>query len=68
MQHSSRKFFTSLKQERVQWENYHTRYEAQQDILNYISMFYNRYRLHSSLGYSSPNDFESKRLDAREVA
>jgi len=26
-------FFGSLKQERVQWENYQTRYEAQQDIL-----------------------------------
>ncbi len=61
-------FFGSLKQERVQWENYQTRYEAQQDILNYISMFYNSYRLHSSLDYSSPNDFESKRLDVREVA
>ncbi len=61
-------FFGSLKQERVQWENYQTRYEAQQDILNYISMFYNSYRLHSSLGYSSPNEFESKRLNVKEVA
>ena len=33
-------FFGSLKQERVQWRSYQTRYEAQQDILNYISMFY----------------------------
>ena len=31
-------FFGSLKQERVQWRNYQTRYEAQQDILHYISM------------------------------
>jgi putative transposase len=29
-------FFGSLKQERVQWRNYQTRWEAQQDILNYI--------------------------------
>lgn len=33
-------FFGSLKQERVQWRNYQTRWEAQQDILNYITMFY----------------------------
>jgi putative transposase len=39
-------FFGSLKQERVQWKNYHARFEAQQDILGYITMFYNRYRLH----------------------
>ena len=55
-------FFGSLKQERVQWCNYQTRYEAQQDILDYISMFYNGYRLHSTLGYISPNDFEKQQL------
>jgi putative transposase len=32
-------FFGSLKNERVHWRNYQTRYEALQDILNYISMF-----------------------------
>lgn len=53
-------FFGSLKQERVQWQSYQTRYEAQQDILDYISMFYNSHRLHSYLGYVSPNDFERK--------
>lgn len=51
-------FFGSLKQERVQWRNYQTRHEAQQDILNYIAMFYNSYRLHSYLGYMNPNKFE----------
>ncbi len=56
-------FFGSLKQERVQWCSYQTRYEAQQDVLNYISMFYNRYRLHSTLGYISPNDFEKQLLN-----
>jgi len=55
-------FFGSLKQERVQWCNYQTRYEAQQDILDYISMFNNGYRLHSTLGYISPNDFEKQQL------
>ena len=51
-------FFGSLKQERVHWKNYDTRYAAQQDILNYITMWYNPYRLHSYLGYCSPSNFE----------
>ncbi len=55
-------FFGTLKQERVQWQNYQTRYEAQQDILNYISMFYNGYRLHSYLGYKSPNQYEAEQI------
>jgi putative transposase len=53
-------FFGSLKQERVQWQNYQTRNEAQQNILNYISMFYNSRRLYSYLGYKSPNEYEQE--------
>lgn len=53
-------FFGSLKQERVQWYDYRTRYEARQDIMQYISMFYNSYRLHSTLNYICPNDFEKQ--------
>lgn len=51
-------FFGSLKQERVQWKHYQTRFEAQQDVLNYITVQYNNFRLHSSLGYKNPNQFE----------
>lgn len=61
-------FFGSLKQERVQWCSYQTRYEAQQDVLNYIAMFYNRCRLHSYLGYISPNDFEKQLVNMKKVA
>ena len=61
-------FFGSLKQERVQWRNYQTRYEAQQDILNYITMFYNSHRLHSYLGYVSPNDYERKLTEMKKAA
>ena len=53
-------FFARLKEERVHWRNYQTRLEAKQDILNYITMFYNSQRLHSSLGYMSPNQFENR--------
>ena len=61
-------FFGSLKQERVHWRNYQTRHEAQQDILNYISMFYNSHRLHSTLDYISPNDYEKQLTEMKEAA
>jgi len=61
-------FFGSLKQERVHWRHYQTRYGAQQDILDYISMFYNSYRLHSYLGYKSPNQYEMEMKELRKVA
>ncbi len=61
-------FFGSLKQERVQWRNYQTRFEAQQDILHYIAMWYNPYRLHSTLGYVSPNDYEAQLLEMKKAS
>lgn len=61
-------FFGSLKQERVQWRHYKTRYEAHQDVLNYIAMFYNGFRLHSYLGYVNPNQFESEWGKMKKVA
>jgi len=61
-------FFGSLKQERVQWRSYQTRYEAQQDVLDYITMFYNSHRLHSYLGYTSPNEFEAQLVEMKKVA
>ena len=61
-------FFGTLKQERVQWRNYQSRYEAQQDILDYISMFYNSRRLHSYLGYMSPNDYERQLTETKKAA
>ena len=51
-------FFGSLKSERVHWRNYQIREEARQDIIHYIVMFYNSHRLHSYLGYQSPDAFE----------
>ena len=61
-------FFGSLKQERVHWRHYQTRLEAQQDVLNYISMFYNSYRLHSYLDYVSPNQYEAQMVELRKAA
>ena len=61
-------FFGSLKQERVQWRHYQTRHEAQQDILDYITVFYNPVRLHSYLDYKSPNQYELDLRNERKVA
>jgi transposase InsO family protein len=51
-------FFGTLKSERVHWRSYQTREEARRDIVDYIAMFYNSHRLHSYLGYQSPDQFE----------
>jgi transposase InsO family protein len=61
-------FFASLKKERVHWRSYQTRYDAQQDVLDYITMFYNSRRLHSYLDYVSPNDYESAVAELRNAA
>jgi putative transposase len=61
-------FFGHLKQERVQWQCYQTRAEAQQDVLDYIAMLYNPHRLHSYLGYLSPNQFEKLEIVLEKVA
>jgi len=50
-------FFHTLKTELVYFEKYRTRSEARQSIFEYIEIFYNRTRRHSSLGYVSPVDF-----------
>ena len=42
--------------------------DAQQDVMNYITMFYNSYRLHSYLGYLSPNRYEAEMAELKKVA
>lgn len=54
----SESFFATLKKELVHHEHYHTRQEAQRSIFEYIEVFYNRERLHSTLNYCSPVEFE----------
>ena len=54
-------FWATLKTELVYHEHYATRQQARQSIFEYIEVFYNRKRLHSSLGYVSPETFEAGR-------
>lgn len=52
-------FWGTLKTELVNHERYQTREQARASIFEYIEVFYNRKRLHSSLGYLSPEQFEA---------
>ena len=52
-------FWGTLKAELVDHERYATREEARASIFEYVEVFYNRHRLHSSLGYVSPDKFEA---------
>jgi Transposase and inactivated derivatives len=50
-------FFNSLKNERVHGTRYASREDAIADLFDYIEVFYNRSRRHSTLGYNSPVQF-----------
>ena len=54
------RFFGSLKRERTDLRLYATREELRADVMDYIEMFYNSWRQHSYLGYTSPMEFEAK--------
>jgi putative transposase len=51
-------FFATLKVELIYDERYRTRNEARRSIFKYIEIFYNRSRIHSSIGGLSPQQFE----------
>jgi putative transposase len=53
------RFFRSLKSERRDHYRFFTRKEAKKEILDYIT-FYNSIRLHSTLGYLSPMEYEKE--------
>jgi putative transposase len=52
-------FWATLKTELVHQASYATREAAKASIFEYVEVFYNRKRLHSSLGYVSPETFEA---------
>ncbi len=52
------RFFGSLKTERTDRKKYLSRAHAKADVIDYIENFYNRERLHSTLNYMSPVQYE----------
>ena len=56
-------FFATLKKELIYRTKFVTRERAELAVVEFINMYYNSWRLHSSLGYQSPNDFEAETLE-----
>ena len=61
----SESFFHTLKTELTHHRRYRTRQEAKQEIFEYIEVFYNRQRRHSTIGYQTPLGYEKA---SRKVA
>jgi len=59
-------FFGSLKNEMVAFERFRTREEATLRLFEWIEVFYNRIRRHSTLGYLSPVDYEKENAYANK--
>lgn len=57
-------FFSTLKNELVHHANFKTRAQARAAIFEYIEVFYNRSRLHQSLGYQPPSEYEKMKAVA----
>ena len=60
-------FFSRLKVELIYAENYKSVDEARAGIFEYIELFYNRRRRHSSLNHISPDEYE-RRFNASGVS
>lgn len=52
-------FFNNLKNELTYYQRYQTREDAKTAIFDYIEIFYNRQRIHQTLNYQSPCDYET---------
>ena len=53
-------FFQLLKRERIKRRIYDTRQDARSDVFNYIELFYNPTRRHSTIAGMSPVEFEQR--------
>jgi putative transposase len=51
-------YFSTLKNELILGRVYQSREQARSEIFNYIEVFYNRQRLHQSLNYLTPQEYE----------
>ncbi|MCX6013516.1 MAG: IS3 family transposase [Chloroflexi bacterium] len=61
-------FFHTLKTEHTYFEHYETREQAKQSIFEYVEIFYNNKRRHSTLGYLPPSVFEKQWYQQRNIS
>ena len=60
-------FFHTLKTEQIYFERYLTRERAKADIFEYVEVFYNNKRRHSTLGYLTPAEYEKNYYQQQTV-
>jgi transposase InsO family protein len=60
-------FVHTLKVEKINRCRFRTREQAKQEIFEYVEMYYNRKRAHSSLGYMSPFEFEKRLFTSLQI-
>lgn len=61
-------FFHTLKVELVHDEHYQTRVQARVSLFEYINVYYNRQRRHSTIGYMTPEKFEATMATMDKIA
>ena len=61
-------FFGTLKTELIHNEKFKTKKEAEEKIFDYVEIFYNRQRIHSTLNYMTPEEFEMSDLKELKAA
>ncbi|KUO63173.1 transposase [bacterium BRH_c32] len=59
-------FFSTFKKELIYLEEFKTREKLMSSVFEFIEVYYNRQRLHSSLGYLSPVDFVKGNLKEKQ--
>ncbi|WP_250866622.1 IS3 family transposase, partial [Caballeronia sp. INSB1] len=57
-------FFKTLKVERIYRVHYETRAQARLDIVDWIEGYHNRERLHTSIDFCTPVDYEARLIAA----
>ena len=65
---ASESMFGTLKTELVPEDGYPSQLIGKTDIFHYLEGFYNRKRLHSSLGYVTPDEFEANYWNNQSAA
>lgn len=61
-------WFATLKVELIDRRSWATRAQARRATFEFIEVFYNRKRLHSSLNYTSPADYETAKTHQHKAA